>query len=297
MTAATDDEVAVTDRRPVLDVLYDTTSDGAASGVRGRHMPTELQRRYDGDLLIPLHDGRPTVLANFVATLDGIVAFGGGELSGGGLVSGFHEPDRFVMGLLRALADVVVVGAGTLRGSTEHRWIAEHVHPASAEAFASWRAAMGLVPRPTTVIVTGSGDIPVAHRGLTDETVPVVVVTTPAGAQRLRTAGLAGHVSIEAVESSAGVTGDELVAVGARLGARVVLTEGGPHLLGEVVGTGLLDELFLTLAPQLAGRGATDRLGLVEGIALPPTDTRWHDLVSVRRSSDHLFLRYRSKEA
>ena len=56
-------------------------------------------------------------------------------------------------------------------------------------------------------------------------------------------------------------------------------------------------QLRSLMAPQLGGRAATGRLGLVEGIALSPADARWHDLVSVRRSDHHLFLRYRSREA
>jgi len=295
MMTPTQSEVRVTDGRAALDVLYEAPPDATVAGVRGLRMPAELQQRYGGELLIPLRADRPTVIANFVSTLDGIVAFGSGDLSGGGLVSGFHEPDRFVMGLLRAVADVVVVGAGTLRGSTEHRWIAEHVHPASARAFAAWRADMGLAPRPTTIIVTASGNIPIEHRGLTDPTIRVVIATTPAGADRLHGRAVADHVSIETVGTS-GVTGEDLAGLGARLGARLVLTEGGPHLLGEIVGDATLDELFLTLAPQLAGRSAPERLSLVEGVALSPSEARWHDLVSVRRSNDHLFLRYRSDE-
>jgi riboflavin biosynthesis pyrimidine reductase len=290
-------ESAMTDRRMPLEVLADTAPADGARDVRGLGMPPELERRYGGALTIPLRADRPTVIANFVSTIDGIVALGEGDLAGGGLISGFHEPDRFVMGLLRALADMVVVGAGTLRGSTEHRWIAEHVHPASAAAFAAWRAEMGLPGRPTTVIVTGSGDIPVDHSGLTDPTVPVVIATTPAGAERVGRAGVAGHVSIEPIATDGPITGADIVRLGARLGARLVLTEGGPHLLGEVVGSNVLDELFLTLAPQIVGRGSTERLGLVEGVTLPPTDARWYELASLRRSGDHLFMRYRAKEA
>lgn len=287
----------MTDRRMPLEVLAETPPTDRATDLRGRAMPDELEVRYGGELTIPLRTDRPTVVANFVSTIDGIVALGEGDLAGGGLISGFHEPDRFVMGLLRALADLVVVGAGTLRGSTEHRWIAEHVHPASAAAFAAWRAEMGLPKRPTTVIVTASGDIPVGHSGLTDPAVPVVIATTPAGAARVRRAGVADHVSIEAIASDGPITGADLVELGARLGARLILTEGGPHLLGEVVGSDVLDELFLTLAPQIVGRGSGDRLGLVEGVALSPTDARWFELASLRRSSDHLFMRYRAKEA
>jgi riboflavin biosynthesis pyrimidine reductase len=298
MTAPTlTSESAMTDRRMPLDVLAETPPRDGAPDLRGLGMPPELERRYGGVLTIPLRGDRPTVIANFVSTIDGIVALGEGDLAGGGLISGFHEPDRFVMGLLRALADMVVVGAGTLRGSDEHRWIAEHVHPGSAAAFAAWRATMGLPKRPTTVIVTGSGDIPVDHHGLSDPTVPVIIVTTPAGAERVRAAGVAEHVSIESIETDGPITGRHLAELAARRGARLILTEGGPHLLGQVVAADVLDELFLTLAPQIVGRGSPERLGLVEGVALPPTDARWFELASLRRSADHLFMRYRAKEA
>ncbi|MFL5757349.1 MAG: dihydrofolate reductase family protein [Chloroflexota bacterium] len=267
-----------------------------ASQVRGAGMPPVLEKRYGGPLLVPLRTDRPTVVANFVTTLDGIVAFGSGDLSGGGVVSGFHEPDRFVMGLLRALADVVVIGAGTLAGTTAHRWIAQHAHPASASAFEEWRATMGLAPRPTTVVVTATGNVPVRHPGLNDPSIPAVIATTPTGAQRLADADLPANVTVEPIGPGPRLAGSDVLALAERLGARLVLSEGGPHLVGELVGSDLLDELFLTLAPQLAGR-AGERLGLVEGVALPPHDTRWQDLVSIRGSSNHLFLRYRRRSA
>jgi riboflavin biosynthesis pyrimidine reductase len=281
---------------PALEVLLDTSGQ-TDSALRGRGMPSELERRYGRPLLVPLRTDRPTVIANFVSTLDGIVAFGGGRLSGGGLISGFHEPDRFVMGLLRALADVIVIGAGTLRGSSGHGWTAERVHPESKAALAAWRAEMGLAQHPTTVVVTGSGDIPVEHSGLNDPSIPVVIATTPRGAERLRRAGPAQHVSIERIGADGPLDADALVGIGASRGARLILTEGGPHVMGEFVRAGLLDELFLTLAPQVVGRDAAGRLGLVEGLALPPADARWYELVSLRRSADHLFLRYRIKES
>jgi riboflavin biosynthesis pyrimidine reductase len=65
-------------------------------------------------------------------------------------------------------------------------------------------------------------------------------------------------------------------------------------LLGGLVTADLVDEIFLTVAPQLVGR-ADDRLGLVEGIGLTPDEARWHDLVSIKRAADYLFLRYRRR--
>jgi riboflavin biosynthesis pyrimidine reductase len=286
---------AATGARPALDLLWEERI--AGDDVRGLGMPPELERRYGGQLLVPLRPDRPTVIANFVSTLDGIVALGGGELSGGGLISGFHEPDRFVMGLLRAIADFVVVGAGTVRDAGEHAWTAPRVHPRSAVAFAAWRASLGLSANPTTVVVTGSGDIPVRHPGLTDPTVPVIVATTPAGARRLAGMSLAPNVIVEPVGSGGTVGGQGLVDLAGRLGARLMLTEGGPHLLGELVRADLLDELFLTVAPQLVGRVGAGRLGLVEGLGLAPADSPWHDLASVRKSGEHLLLRYRRRAA
>ena len=300
-TAPTETTVRKTDTRAraadssapgPIDLLWEATPDGSAD-LRGRGMPAELERRYGGSLLVPLRPDRPTILANFVETLDGIVALGGGDLAGGGPISGFHEPDRFVMGLLRAIADVVVVGAGTLRGSNAHQWTPGHVHPRSAAAFADWRTAMGLAPNPTTVFVTGSGDIPVRHPGLTDPAVPVVILTTDAGRERLAGQPLAGHVRLEVIDTTSSISGDDVGALAARLGARLVLTEGGPHLLGRLIEADVLDEVFLTLAPQVVGRAGDGRLGLVEGVSIAPEDSRWQDLVSVRRSGDHLMMRYR----
>jgi riboflavin biosynthesis pyrimidine reductase len=274
----------------LLEPLWQAAAERAAEA-RGEQMPVELEARYGGRLLVPLATDRPTVIANFVSTLDGVVALGAGESTGGGPISGFHEPDRFVMGLLRSLADVVLIGAGTLRGSTAHRWTPAHVHPASAASFARWRAQMGLSPAPTTIIVSASGDLPLHHPGLNDPGVPVVVATTSAGARRLRAAGADRHLEVETPGNGEDLTADQIEALTARLGARLVLCEGGPHVLGQLEGADLVDELFLTVAPQVVGRSG-GRLGLVEGVALPAS-SRWQALVSVHRSADHLFLRYR----
>jgi riboflavin biosynthesis pyrimidine reductase len=84
-----------------------------------------------------------------------------------------------------------------------------------------------------------------------------------------------------------------LVEIGASGGARLILCEGGPHLIGDLLGAGLLDELFLTVAPQLAGRDeGKPRLALVEGAAFDVGAAPWANLGSVRRSGDLLFLRY-----
>jgi riboflavin biosynthesis pyrimidine reductase len=99
------------------------------------------------------------------------------------------------------------------------------------------------------------------------------------------------HVTAEVVGSGNRVMPDELASFLRRYHGQVVLSEGGPHLVGSLVAADRVDEIFLTLAPQVIGRD-DDRLGLAEGVGLTPADARWHELASVKRAGDHLFLRY-----
>jgi riboflavin biosynthesis pyrimidine reductase len=76
-------------------------------------------------------------------------------------------------------------------------------------------------------------------------------------------------------------------------GCPVILSEAGPSMFGSLVASRLVDELFLTVSPVLAGRAeATARLGLVEGVELVPQTRVAGRLRSVRTHGSHLFLRY-----
>ena len=280
-----------TDEKLALRRLFGT--DEHRGRVRHAELPAALRERYGSNLTVPLVDGRPTVIANFVSTLDGVVTFDPDSGTGGGEVSGFFEPDRLVMALLRAVADFVVVGAGTVRADPRGRWIAASVHPASAAETAALRVALGLAPQPTTVLVTGSGDVPAAHPGLSDPSVPVLIATTRAGAARLASHGArAPHMEVVAMDGDR-VGAEALLDAIALRGGELVLCEGGPHLIADLVAAQLLDELFLTVAPQLAGRdGANSRLALVEGVAFGADEAPWADLTDVRVAGSHLFTRY-----
>jgi riboflavin biosynthesis pyrimidine reductase len=261
-------------------------------------MPAILRDRYGGPLEVPLHADRPTLLVNFVTTLDGVVALGAGEEPGGGVISGFFEPDRFVMALLRAVADVLFVGAGTIAGTSSQQWTAEHLEPDLAAAFRRWRRTLGLAEEPTTVIVTGSGDVRLGRRGVEDPSIPVIFATTQQGAAVLSGRELPPHAGVEVLGSGTSLSPTDLASFLERFRDQVVLSEGGPHLFGDLIQGDLADELYLTVAPQIIGRPGPEigRLGLVEGVGLLPETARWFELVSVKRASDHLFLRYRRRQ-
>jgi riboflavin biosynthesis pyrimidine reductase len=262
---------------------------------RGGMLPRPLAARHPDELTIDLREDRPTIIANFVSTLDGVVALGPGETgSGGGEISGFSESDRFMMALLRGLADVVVIGAGTLRVGRHHVWTAANVQPALADVFAAWRAEMWLAPHPTLIVVSASGNLETTHSGLNAPGVPVIVATTAAGARRLAEQPLGSNVRVAAVGDADMVPAGALLELIHDAGARLALCEGGPHLFGEIVRARLVDELFLTVAPQVAGRdGTSHRLGLVEGTSFGEGLGRWATLASIRRAGDDIFLRYR----
>ncbi len=281
-----------------LDVLLEDA--GGQGELRGGSVPDRIALSYGGPLAIRLRPDRPTIVANFVESLDGVVALGTGPRGGGSDISGASQADRFVMGLLRSVADGVVVGAGTMRSAPRHEWTPRAIAPGWAADFAAWRASLGLAAQPTTVVVTSAGDIPDGHPALMRDDVPVVIATTSRGADRLaglaeRLAGgvTARRVRVEVLADAGTVAPEALAALLTRLGIRLAVCEGGPHLLAGLLDAGRVDELFLTVAPQVLGRApGAARLSFAEGHAWDPVDAAWGELRSVRRSGSHLFLRY-----
>ncbi len=284
--------VAAPDRRWPIELLWEAEPARLGVTIRGGPLPDDLRPRFGASLEIPLHPDRPTVVANFVATVDGVVALDRAGATGGREISGGFEPDRFLMGLLRATADAVLVGAGTFRASRTHTWTPASVHPPSAGAFAAWRRDLRLAKAPTTVIVSASGRLDAEEIG-SDPEQPVLVVTTCSGAGRLATLAERGHVDVVAVGDDEQVPIAALVALLHERGFRLVLSEAGPTLFGELIAARTVDELFLTIAPRLVGRSErARRLGLVEGAGFQPDLVPWARLRSVSRSDGFLFLRY-----
>ncbi len=264
-------------------------------GERGSELPLppDLAALY-GRLQFPPHPGRPYVIGNFVTTLDGVVTLNEPGHAGGGDISGFNRHDQLVMGLLRAVADAVIVGAGTLRSVPQHRWTAQYIYPAQALAYQQLRTSLGRPAQPLNVIVTAHGEVNLSLPVFQSGEVPVLLVTTTQGAERLSVQRLPPGVELQAIQSTGPLSASVILeAVNRVRQSEVILVEGGPQLLGDFLAGRLLDELFLTLAPQIAGRdGEVERPGLVSGKRFAPEHSLWGTLVSVKRAGSHLFLRY-----
>lgn len=257
-------------------------------------LPDALQALY-GVFDMPAAHHRPAVIGNFVSSLDGVVALNTpGVITGGGEISGFNQHDRMVMGILRAIADVVVVGAGTLRAAPKHLWLAEFIYPPMAAEYRALRAQLGLHPAPLTVIVSGSGDLDLSMLVFNTPEAEALIVTTETGMARLSQRPLPPPTRALAVTDGARVTAAAALAAAISLRpSDVILTEGGPSLMSDFLAESKLDELFLTLAPQVAGRSsANPRPGFADGYLFAPGDPRWGALLDVRRGGSHLFLRY-----
>lgn len=236
-----------------------------------------MQRLWPAPDLAPLSDDelaeayaypdglrRPYLRVNFVASVDGAAAVRGVS---GGLSS---APDRRLFGLLRRLAEVIVVGAQTAR--------AENYRGARKPSLAT-----GAPPR--IAVVTASAELDPASRLFTDTSVPPLILAAGAAApenlHRLAEAG----AEVVTLDGDRVTTATLLAALDAH-GLRRVLCEGGPRLFGQLVAAGAVDELCLTVAPRLVGGGATrvlrDELDV-------PRELR---LAGVLAEGDVLLLRY-----
>lgn len=207
---------------------------------------------------------RPWVRVNFVASADGAAAVDGRS---GGL--GSHA-DRQVFGLLRELADVVLVGAGTVR--------AEDYRGAR-------RATRGRDTPPPIAVVTGSADLDPGARLFTDTRVPPVVLTlgSAPAERRDRLAGAGADVVVLDDLRPAALLGEL-----GRRGLNRVLCEGGPSLFGDLIAADTVDELCLTVAPLLAGGTASRIARGPDGAPVRPLS-----LVGALESRGTLLLQYR----
>jgi riboflavin biosynthesis pyrimidine reductase len=229
------------------------------------------------------------VYGNFVSSVDGIVALESGAAPSGGIISGRNPADRFVMGLLRAYADAVLVGAGTVRAEGgKALWTPDFIFPDAADDFKELRHSLKMDVSPRLVIVTARGDLDPKERALG---AGALVLTTDAGLDRLH-GRLPSATNIRSLSSGSALDLKTILEALRADGFKTILTEGGPKLFGQLLMDGLVDELFLTVSPSLVGREGDQSFGLVQGVDFG-RHPKWSRLLSVRRHESHLFLRYK----
>jgi len=199
-----------------------------------------------------LSAGQTWVRANFVSTLDGAAT--GDDGRSGSINTG---ADRDIFALLRALSDVVLVGAGTARTEGYRR----------ATVRDRWQHLRQDRPtHPTIAVFSRSGDVPPGLSQSRKDSGDVLLVTcTRAGADAInlarRTLG-EDHVIVSGDSSVGLAAAVDLLAV---RGLQRVLCEGGPHLMADLSASGRLDELCLTIAPTLV---AGDHPRITDGVAV-----------------------------
>ncbi|MFC9925954.1 pyrimidine reductase family protein [Streptomyces sp. NPDC127190] len=217
---------------------------------------------------------RPWLRANMVSTLDGAAQHEGRSQP----IS--SAADMRIFGTLRALADVIVVGAETVR--------MEGYRPARARAeFAGARKAAGQTPAAAVAVVTASLDLDFSLPLFTSPTVPTLILTGAAAApDRVAAAERAGARVVIAGEGM-GVDPARAVEALAGLGHTRLLTEGGPRLLGQLVAAEVLDELCLTVSPMLTA-GDAQRIAGGPSVTVP----RRFSLASLLEEDGFLFGRY-----
>ncbi|MFI6345873.1 pyrimidine reductase family protein [Streptomyces sp. NPDC050560] len=247
---------------------------GGREGARAWDLP-ELAAAYAYPEPAEYGPGGAWLRANMVASLDGAGQHDGRSAP-------LSSPaDMRIFGTLRALADAVVVGAGTVRQ--------EGYRPARARAaFAASRAAAGQSPAPAIAVVSATLDLDLAAPLFTEPVVPTLILTgAGAPAHRLAEARRSGADVVVAGEG-VGVEPSAAVRALAGRGLRRLLLEGGPTLLGEFVAQDVVDELCLTLSPTLTS-GSAQRIA--SGPAVP--EPHRLALCSLLEEDGFLFTRYR----
>lgn len=190
--------------------------------------------------------GRPWLMVNMVASIDGATAVGGvsGPLGGAG--------DKAVFSALRAVADVVLAGAGTVRAEG-------YGPPRTPPARRAERRDRGQAEVPRIAVVTRSLDLDLGAPLFAEAEVAPIVLTCEASDARRRDE--VAEVAEVVLAGDEAVDPSRALAALGELGARVVLAEGGPHLNGELLAAGLVDEWCTTLAPLLVA-GTSDRVAV-----------------------------------
>jgi riboflavin biosynthesis pyrimidine reductase len=231
----------------------------------------ELARRY-------AYPDQPWVRTNMITSVDGAVSIAGrsGGLSG--------VADRLVFMVLRSLADVVLVGAGTVRAENYGKARRADLWP---------RLRAGRTATPPIAVLTRRLDLDLDGRllgdsGTDDDLVrPIILTTRAAPADKITAAA-----KVADVIASDDLSAASAISTLAGLGHRKILVEGGPGLLGQIVASGLLDELCLTVSPVLEGGHAPRIIAGAPELAQAAQIATGLTLAMVLKDADFLLSRY-----
>jgi len=261
----------------------------------------------------PPPSDRPWIYTNFVQSLDGITSLLGKQASGGEISQ--SADDRWLMDLLRAHADGLLLGMNTMREEQRLRGPDSRgiVFRVADPTLRDLRTRLGK-GRERNIFVTRAADLDLSrHKVFDGDVVDAAIVTSPAGAERLKAQGAHSHVAIIAAGDGEQLDLSRAVAkLRDELGVSYLLCEGGPTLYGSLARADLVDEKFMTVSPFETGQVVPmEQERIMEEQTIPallrPTVfggpgfmrdrlTRW-SWMSCRKAGDHQFNRYRRERS
>jgi riboflavin biosynthesis pyrimidine reductase len=259
-------------------------------------LPASLRSIYSGDWHVPEVSKRPYVYSNFVQSRDGRVSFSVPGQAGGGDVSGFNKHDQWLMGLLRARADAVVMGDTTLKIEPDHLWTCEFIYPSDSKLFTELRRLENRRDCPLQVFLSLDGNLNTDAKVFCQPNFHIVIATTSSGAARASALKCPARLEVLTLGEDRVDIQKLCHVLYGDYGVKTLLCEGGPRAYGSFIAAERIDEEFLTLAPTVVGNYQgihAYRPSLVEGVAFSPEHYPTSKPVSLRRAGDHLFLRSR----
>ncbi len=252
---------------------------------------------------------RPWIYSNFVQSLDGMTSLLGEHGSGGEISQ--SADDRWLMDLLRAHADGLLMGMNTLREEQRRRGPDSRgiVFRVADPVLRDLREKLGR-GRERNIFVTSAANIDLSrHKVFDGDVVDAAILTSPAGAERLRAQGRHSHVPVVAAGDNETLDLARAIAkLREELGIKYLLCEGGPTLYGNLARLDLVDEKFMTISPVETGQVVPpEQERIAEEQTIPVllrptifggtgfareriTHWRW---MSCRKAGDHQFNRYR----
>ena len=253
--------------------------------------------------------GRPWIYSNFVQSLDGVASFKGRHAMGADISQ--SAEDRWLMDLLRAHADAVLLGVNTLLDETILGGDRGPLYTIEEPMLQELRRKLGR-KREKNIFVTGAARLELdKYRVFDGDAVDTIIITTTAGATRL--AQKKTHPHVQVIVAGEGDIVDlprAMRVLREKHGVEYLLCEGGPTLYGYMSRAGLIDEKFLTISPVEIGLLIPAEQEPSEPEKQHPPKERpttfmapgfikenapWWEWMSCRKASNHQFNRYRRR--